>query len=611
MKKFILGILISLTLGIWSIFAQNNILPDEAVIEVDETIYENEYTNVKITMMKNWTKMNQYNSTIEIKITDESWTELTSNECTIPGNGFYKFVDSDLWSKEFQKWLTIKKEWIFYIEVSDLHDDDWKTIWKQKIKVIRNDGWNKTYHIDIITPDPEQQFTNWKLDIMASVPELPNSPAQIYIDEWTPTKVDTDYMWSITRTIWNIPTWKHTLHIEILNMDWSVKWESDKITFIMGDDSNSWIKDVKVYPEDWLIVGDQTTITVYADEMVEAIKLKLSDRTNNNMIMGKEAVWEFRYNVFLEKGGRISIDLETSASNNSVNNTYKNVKEFYVAEQPEIGEIRTDVKTEDQTATVSWEVLNGDPVSSYKLNYRAWDWSEIYWEEETTEQSKKFVDVPYDTTINVSITPIRKNALGVSTHWSAPKTVQFVIQKTDTCWNWTIDPGEDCSNCAMDLGDKCAILSGNTCWNWVIDPGEDCSTCARDLWDKCPITKAPRCTVQNIATRTTKIWDNYYLVRDKVENVTKYIVYSSTTPEWDDKVKVYETNDTNYEYPFDYNAQEDQFLYFWIVWICDDGEELELTWATKVQVWPAENLLLLICMTFLIYFGIKLFRATE
>jgi hypothetical protein len=28
---------------------------------------------------------------------------------------------------------------------------------------------------------------------------------------------------------------------------------------------------------------------VYADEMIEAIKIKLSDRTNNNMIMEKEA----------------------------------------------------------------------------------------------------------------------------------------------------------------------------------------------------------------------------------------------------------------------------------------------------------------------------------
>ncbi len=611
MKKFILGILISLTLGVWSIFAQNTLFPDEAKVEVKDTIYENESANLEITMMRNWSKMNDYVWVISIRISDENWNSLKTNEYTLPNNGTYKFEESDLWHKEFQKWLEIKKEWVFYIEISDIHDPDEKTLCKQKINVVRNDGPNNNYYINIITPEPGLQYTKWKINIIANVPELPNSSAQIYIDEWTPTKADTDYQWQIISTISNIPTWRHTLHIEILSMDWSIIWESDKITFMMVDDENSWIKDVKVYPEEWLVVGDQTTITVYADEMIEAIKLKLSDRTNNNMIMGPEGAWEFRYTVFLEKGGRISIDLETSASNNSVHNTYEDIKEFYVSEQPEIGEIRTDVRTEDQTATVSWEVLNWGPVSSYKLNYRAWDWSEIYWEEETKEQFKKFSDVPYDTTINVSITPIRKNALGMPTHWSAPKTVQFIIQKNDTCWNWMIDPGEDCSSCAMDLGDRCAILSGNTCWNWVIDPGEDCSTCARDLGDKCPITKAPRCTVQNIATRTTKIWDNYYLVRDKVENVTKYIVYSSTTPEWNDKVKVYETSDTNYEYPFDYNAQEDQFLYFWIVWICDDGEELELTWATKVQVWPAENLLLLICMTFLIYFGIKLFRATE
>ena len=93
--------------------------------------------------------------------------------------------------------------------------------------------------------------------------------------------------------------------------------------------------------------------------------------------------------------------------------------------------------------------------------------------------------------------------------------------------------------------------------------------------------------------------------------VTKYIVYSSPYADWRDKVKVYETTDTSYEYPFDHNAKEDVFMYFRVIWICENGEELELTWATKVQVWPAENLFLLICLTLLIYSGIKLFRQTE
>ena len=123
---------------------------------------------------------------------------------------------------------------------------------------------------------------------------------------------------------------------------------------------------------------------------------------------------------------------------------------------------------------------------------------------------------------------------------------------------------------------------------------------------------APKtCTVQNINTRTKKIWDKYYLVRDKVENVSKYIVYSSPTESISDRVKVYETSDTSYEYPFDHTSEEDIFMYFRIDWVCDEKEELQLSWATKVQVWPSENFFLLLCMTLLIYFGIKLFRQTE
>ncbi len=126
-----------------------------------------------------------------------------------------------------------------------------------------------------------------------------------------------------------------------------------------------------------------------------------------------------------------------------------------------------------------------------------------------------------------------------------------------------------------------------------------------------PTDTTPKCTVQNITTRTEKIWDNHYLIRDKVENVSKYIVYSSESPLGIDRTKVYETTDTSYEYPFDYTSEEEQFMYFRIVWICDDGEELELSWATKVQVWPVQDFFLLICMTLLIYFGIRLFRQTE
>ena len=613
MKKFILWILTSIWLGFWIIFAQNNVLPDSAEIEVKDTVYENEYVNVKITMMKNWVKMNNYNWSINMKITDVKWNELTTNECTLPNSWFYKFKESDLWSVEFQRGLSIKKEGTFYIEVSNMFDDSGWNRWKQQINVIKDNGNNNTFPISIISPEPDSQFIEWKLNIIATVSNLPNSKAKIYIDDNERADVDVDWQWNFTYTIPNIPLWKHTLRIDIPDASGNIKWQSDTISFYIVENSNSWIKDIKVNPENWLVVWDQTTISVFADEMIESIKMKLSDRPDKDLVMEKEANGEFSYNVYLEKWGWIDISLETSASNNAIINSYPSVKQFFVLDEPEIGEIKTETDINWQTAVVSWEILNWEPVTSYKLNYRAWDWDEIYWswEEETTEQFKTFTNVPYDTTINVSITPIRKSATGIPVHWAAPKTIQFIITKENTCGNWTIDEWEDCDTCAIDMWDRCTVIPENKCGNWVIDAWENCDTCAIDLWDKCPVTKEPRCTVQNIATRTTKVWDNYYLVRDKVENVSKYIVYSSTTPEWYDKVKVYETTDTNYEYPFDYNAKEDQFLYFWIVWICDDWEELELSWATKVQVWPAENFLLLVCMTFLIYFWIKLFRETE
>ena len=236
-----------------------------------------------------------------------------------------------------------------------------------------------------------------------------------------------------------------------------------------------------------------------------------------------------------------------------------------MADVPEIANITVEEDENLQTATISWDVLNWDPISWYIIKYWGNEWSNISWEEQTQKQSYKFIDVPYDTEINLAITPVRKNYLNLATHWTASKTVKFVISK----------PSVD---------------------SWSININEP---------------KEPRCTVQNISTKTKKIGDNYYLTWDKVENVTKYIVYSSTSPDGSDKMKVYETSDTSYEYPFDYSAEEDKFMYFRIVWICDDWEELELTWATKVQVWPAENFFLLLCLTFLIYFWIKLFRQTE
>jgi len=611
----VLGILTFIWLGFWVMLAQNTILPDSANIEVKSEIIEWEATNLAVTMMKNWSKMNNYDWTVYFTIEEENWTPLKPSEYTLPNGSIYTFSEQDLWSKEFQKWLEIKREWVFYIQVEDLNDPDEKILWRQQITVIKNSVARWDYHIEIYSPLPEASIPGDKIDILWNIPELPNSKALVYIDNDPAISVDIDSTWIINYSIGDLALWRHSLRIEIPDMEWNIMWESDKISFTIAENGDASIKDVTMYPEKWLMVWDKTKITVYTDEMVESVKMKLSDRPQNDgIILTKDKTWEFYYDVYLISTWDVNITLETTTANNSVTQTHENVKLFSVIDTPEIWNITTTKDEENQTVTVSWDVLNWDPVTWYSIQYQGGD---ISGEEETENRSFTFKDVPYDTEIDVNITPIWKNALGLLTHGAAAqsKIIKFVVTKPEPnesseCWNWIADPWEDCTTCAEDLWDQCPVPESlATCGNWIIEEWENCWNCLEDLWDQC-LTE-PRCTVQNISTRTTKVWNNYYLIRDKVENVKKYIVYSSASPDGLNKVKVYETTDTSYEYPFDYTAKEEQYMYFRIVWICDDWEKLELTWATKIQVWPAENFFLLMCLTFLIYFWIKLFRETE
>ena len=562
MKKFILGSFFSLLLWFWAIFAQN-ILPDSAEISVKSPIIQWEATNLTITMIKNWSKMTSYNWSIFITITDQNGNLINPNEYTLPNRWMYTFLTTDLWSKEFQKWLEIKKEWTFFIEISDLNED--KIFWRQEIKVIKNNITEWNHIIEILSPAPNATLTNEKVEIIWLIPELPNSQAIIYIDDEPVSSTTIDSQWTINYILGNISIWKHSLKIEVPDIEWNILWSSEKIYFTTSLTKATWIKNIVVNPENWLMVWDLIDITVYTDEIIESVKLKLSDRSeNDSIIMNKLWNWEFNQKVFLIATWTIYLSLETSASSSSIFDTYDNIKQITVLDGPSISNVKVETDAEKQSALISRDTLNW-PISSYLINYWVDDWLTISWENRTDKQSFMINNIPYNTNINLTITPYRDNQ---SKHWAASKTIQFIITKPwETTW-WAID------------------------FSWI------------DL-------KPPRCTVQNISTRTTKIWNSYYLIRDKVENVSKYIVYSSTLPDWSDKTKVYETSDTSYEYPFDHTSEEDKFVYFWIVWVCDDWEEIELSGATKVQVWPAENFLLLLCLTFLVYFWIKIFRQTE
>jgi hypothetical protein len=110
---------------------------------------------------------------------------------------------------------------------------------------------------------------------------------------------------------------------------------------------------------------------------------------------------------------------------------------------------------------------------------------------------------------------------------------------------------------------------------------------------------------------TQKIGGSYYLVWDAVANATSYTVLMSDATDPFNKRKLLDTKDTRYEYPFDHSAEQNQYAYFRVEATCDDGQVLEITSAKKVQVGPTEDILMLICVSLLIYAGIRLYRYTE
>lgn len=583
MKKFVLWIITTLWLGFWMIFAQN-ILPDSAEISVKDPIIMWEATNLKVTMIKNWSKMSNYDWTIWMIVTDLDWKALKEeSDYIVPSRWTYKFSSSDLWEKEFQRWLEIKKEWTFYIEIQDLYDDEEKVLWKQIIHVVKQNSTANAKSITVLNPVFNTNLVNDKVEIIATATDMPNSQAIIYIDWIQAWITNVDSRWSINYTVGNLSVWPHLLSIEIPDLEWNIMWSSNEIPFTISIANSNWIKNVVVNPENGLMIWDMTNITVYTDEMVESVKMKLSDRPENeSIVMNKNWAWEFSQNVFLIWTWEISLSFDITSSNNTISQPFNDYKKITVSDVPLVSDIKVNTSASAKTADISRESVNDSNVYSYLIN-RWVEWSSTLSGKDWTEQSSfKFRDVPYDTIINFTITPYRNKQ---SNHWAASKTIQFIITK---------DQKDSCGN--------------SICENW-----ESHELCPQDCqWEwETTIMLWASCSPQTISTRTSKVWDSYYLIRDKAEGVSKYIVYSSTSPDWKDKVKVYETTDTSYEYPFDHTSGEDVFMYFRIIWVCEDWEELELTWATKVQVWPAENFFLLLCLTFLIYFWIKLFRQTE
>lgn len=127
------------------------------------------------------------------------------------------------------------------------------------------------------------------------------------------------------------------------------------------------------------------------------------------------------------------------------------------------------------------------------------------------------------------------------------------------------------------------------------------------------IGEAISCIVVGITVSGQQIGDKYYLVRTAVNNIEKYIVYRSDfeTSEISQMQKVGETTWTMFEYPFNKAAKKESYAYYLVEGVCKDGTTIKIDSVKKIQVGPAENIMLVILISLFAYTIYRLYGLSK
>ena len=138
---------------------------------------------------------------------------------------------------------------------------------------------------------------------------------------------------------------------------------------------------------------------------------------------------------------------------------------------------------------------------------------------------------------------------------------------------------------------------------------------AHTSWDPSDIVEyrpsALSCVVKWIKVVTEKIWDNYYLVWDPVENAISYEVYRSDWADMTDSRLVWSLTGTRFQYLYNPDATKDEYAFYQVQAICPDWKNVVVDKAQKVKVWPVENMLLIIIISIFVYSLYRLNKISD
>lgn len=545
--------------------------PDAFQIEVSPSSFAvNQAVDFTIKAIKNKQVMKNYTGMVFMSvdgIAKDSASKLKLTDATISNGGILEMGLADQWVKKYTKGLLITKPGNFTVSVADFTQD---TISWSTTVMVSSDFKAEVRNIQILSPSAWSEENQSTINVMATADTLPNARVQILLNDALAKETTTDANGLINDTISGLKVGTNVLQIKALSVTNEQVGSSEKLVFTYQGQSDNLLKSFTATPNQNLKVWNKVRFELTTEDNVSSAKLIFPD--NKEYPLDKEKDGLFSKELMLTQTGSLDIASELSAGP-TLNKKYDKMLTLEVADNTQIWEVKIQALTALAGAIqLDWKVI-GWSSPAYAIQYGL-------------------------TKDDLAGTAITKETTATLSGFTYGKDYFFKIQPL-SIQNIADGLPSDVLEFTMPIA------------SWTGPNQTALSASGLEMTPDHPTAALPTCVVKNIKVSTQKIGNKYYLVRNKIENATKYLVYKSDFADNSDKSFLGETELTRFEYPFDKTSKEDVYAYYTVEALCADGNKAVLTQAQKVKVGPVEDMMLILTLTMLGYLIYRLYSYRE
>lgn len=545
--------------------------PDAFQIEVSPSSFAvNQAVDFTIKAIKNKQVMKNYTGMVFMSvdgIAKDSASKLKLTDATISNGGILEMGLADQWVKKYTKGLLITKPGNFTVSVADFTQD---TISWSTTVMVSSDFKAEVRNIQILSPSAWSEENQSTINVMATADTLPNARVQILLNDALAKETTTDANGLINDTISGLKVGTNVLQIKALSVTNEQVGSSEKLVFTYQGQSDNLLKSFTATPNQNLKVWNKVRFELTTEDNVSSAKLIFPD--NKEYPLDKEKDGLFSKELMLTQTGSLDIASDLSAGP-TLSKKYDKMLTLEVADNTQIWEVKIQALTTLAGAIqLDWKVI-GWSSPAYAIQY----------------------GLTKDDLVGTAIT---KETTATLSGFTYGKDYFFKIQPLNI-QNIADGLPSDVLEFTMPIA------------SWTGPNQTALSASGLEMTPDHPTAALPTCIVKNIKVSTQKIGNKYYLVRNKIENATKYLVYKSDFADNSDKSFLGETELTRFEYPFDKTSKEDVYAYYTVEALCADGNKAVLTEAQKVKVGPVEDMMLILTLTMLGYLIYRLYSYRE